>query len=165
MMTAENVIEILEIAERLNVPLWIDGGWGVDALVEQQTRQHNDVDIVIEQKNAKKFIKELLLNGYSEEKTEYTTTSHSVWKTADNRIVDLHLIEFDEAGIAHYEDDTYPENSLGSTGKIGGVAVRCVSAEAQLLFHQGYKYDENDIHDVQLLCKTFGLALPHDYKS
>jgi lincosamide nucleotidyltransferase A/C/D/E len=68
MMTAENVIEILKMAERINITLWIDGGWGGDALVKQQTRQHNDVDIVIEQKNAKWFIKELTLNGYSEEK-------------------------------------------------------------------------------------------------
>jgi lincosamide nucleotidyltransferase A/C/D/E len=164
MMTAENVIEILKMAERINIALWIDGGWGIDALVKQQTRQHNDVDIVIEQKNAKEFIKELTLNGYSEEKTEYTTASHSVWKTADNRIVDLHLIEFDETGIAHYEGATYPEGSLNSMGEIGNVLVRCVSAEAQLLFHQGYKYGDSDIHDVQLLCKTFGLALPYDYK-
>jgi lincosamide nucleotidyltransferase A/C/D/E len=75
------------------------------------------------------------------------------------------LIEFDETGIAHYESDTYLENSLNSIDEIGGVAVWCVSAEAQLLFHQGYKYDENDIHDVRLLCKTFGLALPRVYKS
>jgi lincosamide nucleotidyltransferase A/C/D/E len=61
------------------------------------------------------------------------------------------LIEFDETGIAHYEGATYHEGSLNRIGEIGNVLVRCVSAEAQLLFHQEYKYDDSDIHDVQLL--------------
>lgn len=30
--------------------VWLDGGWGVDALLGRQTRPHDDMDIVIEQK-------------------------------------------------------------------------------------------------------------------
>jgi hypothetical protein len=30
-------------------------------------------------------------------------------------------------------------------------------------FHTGYKVDENDYHDVQLLCKHFNLELPVEY--
>jgi lincosamide nucleotidyltransferase A/C/D/E len=163
-MTEQHVIEILKIATRTGIALWLDGGWGVDALAGQQTRLHNDVDVVIEHKNEEAFVNELVLNGYCEEKTDYSTPSHSVWKTVDGRIVDLHLIDFDDAGIAHYENDTYPEGGLDGKGEIGGVVVRCVSPEAQILFHQGYKHDDNDVHDVLLLCEMFGFAVPDEYK-
>jgi lincosamide nucleotidyltransferase A/C/D/E len=39
-MTAADVIEVLQCLERAGVSVWIDGGWGVDALVGAQTREH-----------------------------------------------------------------------------------------------------------------------------
>jgi lincosamide nucleotidyltransferase A/C/D/E len=27
--------------------LWLDGGWGVDALVGEKTREHNDLDLIV----------------------------------------------------------------------------------------------------------------------
>jgi hypothetical protein len=41
--------------------------------------------------------------------------------------------------------------------------VRCLTAEAQLLYHQGYVHSEKDVQDVWLLCKTFGLPVPAEY--
>ena len=29
----------------------------------------------------------------------------------------------------------------------------------------GYEYDENDVHDVLLLCRTFNLEIPEQYKT
>jgi Aminoglycoside-2''-adenylyltransferase len=45
---AEEVVELLDalLAERLR--MWLDGGWGVDALLSEQTREHDDVDLVVE---------------------------------------------------------------------------------------------------------------------
>lgn len=31
-------------------------------------------------------------------------------------------------------------------------------------FHLGYAHDENDAHDVRLLCERFGIELPDAYK-
>jgi lincosamide nucleotidyltransferase A/C/D/E len=53
---------------------------------------------------------------------------------------------------------------LDGEGEIAEIAVRCFTAEAQLLFHQGYEYKKNDVHDVLLLCKAFGFDVPEDYK-
>jgi hypothetical protein len=33
------------------IDLWLDGGWGVDALLGEQTRLHDDLDIVLEHKH------------------------------------------------------------------------------------------------------------------
>lgn len=30
-------------------------------------------------------------------------------------------------------------------------------------FHTGYPLDENDYHDVKLLCQKFGIEIPTDY--
>lgn len=164
-MTQQEILELLEIGKRRGFAIWIDGGWGVDALLGRQTRPHNDVDVVIEREHAEAFVAELKVRGYREIVVEYTTASHAVWQAEDGRIVDLHLIEFDEDGIAHYEGESYPPGGLDATGTIGGVAVRCVSAEAQLLFHQGYEHTQTDVHDVLLLCERFEFPVPEQYRA
>ena len=79
-------------------------------------------------------------------------------------MVDLHLIAFKkDAESLSFEDWIFPIAVLDGKGTIGGLAVRCFTAEAQLLFHQGYEHTEKDIHDVLLLCKTFGLDIPEEY--
>ena len=42
------VLVVIEALESAAVPYWLAGGWGVDALVEKQTRRHKDLDVVIE---------------------------------------------------------------------------------------------------------------------
>jgi len=37
----------LDLFDTLGIRVWIDGGWGVDALLAEQTRPHEDLDIVI----------------------------------------------------------------------------------------------------------------------
>ena len=48
-MNAVDVIEIYTELERRGVRIWIDGGWGVDALLGRQTRPHADLDIAVEE--------------------------------------------------------------------------------------------------------------------
>lgn len=33
--------------EAAGVELWVDGGWAVDALLGEQTRDHDDLDVVV----------------------------------------------------------------------------------------------------------------------
>jgi lincosamide nucleotidyltransferase A/C/D/E len=46
-MTATALVELLHLCDIAAIPVWLDGGWGVDALLENQTRPHKDVDIVL----------------------------------------------------------------------------------------------------------------------
>jgi lincosamide nucleotidyltransferase A/C/D/E len=167
MMNEHDVVSLLKDIENLGIIVWIGGGWGVDALIGSQTRPHNDVDIYTEKKNANSFIKILISKGYLEVKMEYTTESHTVWQNSSGLVVDLHLIEFreEDTEALYFEGEAYPLFVLRGKGTIGGIAVRCFTAEAQLLFHQGYEHNENDIHDVLLLCKTFELSIPEEYRN
>jgi lincosamide nucleotidyltransferase A/C/D/E len=107
----------------------------------------------------------LLSDGYRETRVEYTTDDHTLWCDTRSRKVDLHLFEFVEGGMLCFESGLYPSGILGGNGTIGGIEVRCLTAEAQLQYHQGYEHDENDMHDVLLLCKTFALPIPAEYLS
>jgi len=42
-MTRQDVVEILGWLDGGDVAVWLDGGWGVDALVGEQTRDHDDL--------------------------------------------------------------------------------------------------------------------------
>ena len=60
--------------------------------------------------------------------------------------------------------EMYPAASLTGTGKIGGQAVRCISAEWMIKFHSGYPLKEKDFRDVAALCGKFGIDLPAAYE-
>jgi len=46
-MTQTALVELLRLFESAAIPVWLDGGWGVDAILQTQTRTHKDVDIVL----------------------------------------------------------------------------------------------------------------------
>ena len=46
-MDASELVRLLDVLEQNGVTVWLDGGWGVDALLGEQTREHDDVDLVV----------------------------------------------------------------------------------------------------------------------
>lgn len=46
-MDANAVQVVLAQLHKAAIRAWLDGGWGVDALLGRQTRTHADVDVVI----------------------------------------------------------------------------------------------------------------------
>ena len=164
MMNEKDVIDLLEKIEQIGIEVWIDGGWGVDALLGRQTRPHNDIDIFVQKKDDAEIIKLLISNGYSEIKVEFTTEDHTVWCDTDNHTIDLHLFEFVGESMLSFNNEIYPSEIIGGKGIIGEMTVRCLTVEAQLLYHQGYEHKEKDEYDVQLLCKAFGLPIPKQYE-
>lgn len=164
MMNEHDVIELLKTIKSIDVEFLIGGGWGVDALIGKQTRPHSDIDIYIEKRNAEAVTALLSAIGYGETETNFTTQDHTVWEDTGGRVVDLHLIEFGEAGKLYFEKTEYSANIFDGIGQIGEITVRCLTAEAQILFHQGYEHGEKDKQDVLLLCKKYGIPVPAQYK-
>ncbi|NLM49738.1 MAG: nucleotidyltransferase family protein [Clostridiaceae bacterium] len=164
MVEKNDAIEIISYAEKNGIEIFLDGGWGVDALLGMQTRKHNDIDLFVEKKNGQKFIGVIKEKGYVEIPEVYTTPSHTVWKDGKGRIIDLHIFEFTQEGDLVFEGDTYPGEVFGGIGNIGGKTVKCISAKYQVLYHLGYEHDENDAHDVLLLCEKFNIPVPGEYK-
>ena len=47
MITEKDAIDLINLAESLGITVFLDGGWGVDALLGRQTREHQDIDLFV----------------------------------------------------------------------------------------------------------------------
>ena len=63
-MEAAEVVRLLEVLEASGIEVWLDGGWGVDALLEEQVREHDDLDLVVALADAETLIATLRRAGY-----------------------------------------------------------------------------------------------------
>ncbi|WP_433164660.1 nucleotidyltransferase domain-containing protein [Kribbella sp. CA-247076] len=150
-MTAERVLVVLELLGELDV--WVDGGWGVDALVGRQTRVHGDLDLGVVRGQLGTVIGVLGTAGYVVTDERFADVTVQLTHAVDGQRVDLHpstsladggteQLDFD--GNAYY----IPPPSVGL---IGGREVRCMPLSTQLRTHQGYALRPQDLHDLDLL--------------
>lgn len=164
MMIASDVIVLYRALETIGVAIWIDGGWGIDALLGRETRPHNDVDIVIQQKDLSAFQALVRAQGYRDLPKPDTRDWDFVLTDVDGREIDVHVIVFDAAGNGIYgpadRGEMYPAAALTGTGTIAGVRVRCTSAAFQVQSHTGYEPRPFDAQDVAALCEKYGLPVP-----
>jgi lincosamide nucleotidyltransferase A/C/D/E len=162
-MTADDVIAFVQLLEQNHIDVYIDGGWGVDALLGEQTRPHADLDIAVQHKDVAQIRALLEARGYKDVPRDDTRDCNFVLGDDRGRLIDIHSYTFDAAGNVVYGVE-YPHDSLSGTGSINGYPVKCISPEWMVGFHTGYPLDENDYHDVKLLCQRFGIEMPSEYK-
>ena len=166
-MTAADVLEILDRLDEAGVKWWIDGGWGVDALLGEETRPHDDLDLAV-RRDAIERLPALF--------PEFTRVAEEWWparfvlRDSAGRQIDFHPLTFDARGDGWQEllDGTrgrYPAPGLGGRGRIGARDVRCVTPELQLQHHDYPTPDDVDWSDVWVLCERFNLMAPSAYKT
>ena len=63
-MRSEDLVLFHDALRDLGAEIWVDGGWGVDALLGRQTRRHKDLDIAIQEKDVPKAREFLEARGY-----------------------------------------------------------------------------------------------------
>jgi len=163
-MTAVDVLELVKLFEQAGIQVILDGGWGVDALLGEQTRAHADLDIVIAYKDVVRLRKQLESNGYADVPRRDTREINFVMGDELGHLVDIHTYSTDR--VNHPEQGLdYPLESLNGVGSILGYPVRCIDLVNIVNFHSGYTLDENDYHDVKALCEHFDMLLPEEYAS
>ena len=64
-MTASSLVPLLELLDAAEIEHWLDGGWGVDALLKKQTRPHKDVDLVLRVADVPRLAEVLVQPGVS----------------------------------------------------------------------------------------------------
>lgn len=162
-MKAEKVIELLELFTENSIDTVVDGGWGVDALLGEQTRPHDDLDIAIRHESVPKLRKILAERGFVEIPRDDTRECNFVLEDEAGNQVDVHSYTFDENGRNIFGVEYLPEHLTGK-GTINGYRVKCIEPESAVKFHTGYELDENDFHDVRGLCEKFNIPLPDEYE-
>ncbi|MEM5774098.1 MAG: hypothetical protein AAGU05_03780, partial [Anaerolineaceae bacterium] len=163
-MTDADVQAFLDLCAQNDIDVYVDGGWGVDALLGYQSRAHSDLDVAIPQKDSalvRALLEEL---GFIEVPRNDSWECNYVMGDSRGCLIDIHTFTFDENGklVSGVE---YPFASLRGSGVIAGRPVKCITPEWMVKFHTGYPLDENDWHDVQHLCDKFQLPIPDEYQS
>ncbi|HWB38858.1 MAG TPA: hypothetical protein VG604_01305 [Candidatus Saccharimonadales bacterium] len=161
-MTAEEVLKIYNDSISTGIQVWIDGGWCVDALVGEQTREHADLDVAVARRDESKL--RILLG--SEGFVDLPRADSSAWNFAlqsGNQIVDIHVFEFDQNKFNAWGVE-YPFESLSGTGMLAGQQVQCISPEWMFKFKTAYPPADKDKQDVQRLAAKFGFKIPASHQ-
>jgi lincosamide nucleotidyltransferase A/C/D/E len=166
-MNAKDVVALYTELESLGIATWLDGGWGVDALLGRQTRPHADVDIFIREKDVARIRAFLESRGYKEIKLEIALPFNFVYGDAAGREVDVHAFYYDGMDNIIYgtgaSAEVLPGAVLSGVGEILGKTVRCISPEWAVKWHTGYNLRDVDYQDVAALCSKFKIKLPEGY--
>lgn len=127
---------LLRTAETQELPLWLSGGWAIDARLGRITRPHEDIDITFPAERRDELLALLdALGGGPIEATDYgfLITVNGILLDCEPcvRVGDVYELEGPPPGTCPWEPQ----------GMIAGVAVRCVSWEA-ILWDYFYYLDE-----------------------
>lgn len=160
-MTGDDVLEILDLLRKAGAEVWVGGGWGIDALVGRQTREHRDLDLMHRREQEPAVVAALAAAGFTE--TLDRRPVRFVVADPEERHIDLHPLVFGPDGGALQESPepgkpfTYPADCF-VTGRVRGRTVPCLSAAQQVYFHQGYEPRGQDLHDMARLREAFGIS-------
>jgi len=160
-MGPADVLAVLRCLGDAGVAAWIGGGWGIDALLGQHSRAHDDLDLSFDARQQASAVAALAAVGYAVVIDQLPT--RLVLGDDRGHRVDLHPVHFDAAGAGvqigfdgplHYPRDGF------TRGTISGQPVDCFSAALQLRFHSGYPPQAKDRQDMQRLAEWTGISLP-----
>ena len=158
-MKAEHVLTIYNLLKGEDINIWIDGGWCVDALLGEQTREHPDLDIAVDRKDEESLRTLLDLYGYHEVPHKDSSAWNYILENRENKKIDVHVFEFDKTGSNIY-GIKYPKDSLRGLGKIAGQKVNCIAPEWMFKFKTAYEPKPKDLLDVNALAKKYDYSVP-----
>jgi lincosamide nucleotidyltransferase A/C/D/E len=168
-MLVVDVISLYRAFEAADAPVWLMGGWGIDALVGRQTRAHHDLDVLVDVANLERLRLCLIDRGFALAYTwddEVRWIRHDAWSSpleqpsafvyrhSDGREVDVHVVRQSNAeDVEMLWNVPYAFTAVGlcATGEIDGQNVRCLSREIQLRAHTGYALPAHHLQDLELL--------------
>ena len=165
-MSVNKVHWFLDLFDELDITVRIDGGWGVDALLGECTRDHQDLDIIISWEDSAILTEALYQHGFIDIYTDDRKDRNFVMGHRLHGRIDFHVIELTEGGGAIYGpgeiDWVITESELNAVGTIGEREVRCLSVDYQVRSHAGYTLQDTDFADLRALHEKYGVTLLPD---
>ena len=165
-MPASDVLRILSALDLEGVQYWLAGGWGIEALLGFESREHSDLDLVFEDLASAlpAIIRAMATVGYAWTSTDQGavwTPYRSTFEDTCGRHVEALGIDWYvfEAAWSLLRPTPEPPGAIPQQrkdrcfgkGTLAGREVPCLSLEAQLLFHSGYRSRSSDLFDIRNL--------------
>lgn len=163
-MSASQAAAILHGLTALGVRCWVMGGWGVDALLSRSSREHHDLDLLVQVDDLVVLARWMDDNSftwlYDWDESQpidldgVRRSSAFVAGHEDGRELDVHGLRVGDDGtfeLATSDPWTLPADALSGRGVIGGLDVACVSRGAQGAMHTGYELPAQHLKDLRLL--------------
>ncbi len=152
-MPAGKVLALLDLVAAEGIQAYVAGGWGVDALAGQQTRQHYDLDLLIndEPGQVARVGDVLAREGFRKAGTEHNPGLPMPWRQ---------LWQHDDGYSVEVLPAVLRKPPFGppsfTLGTIEGRPVPCLSVALQLALHTGYPPRPVDAADTDLLRRVSG---------
>lgn len=177
MVSAEDVINIYQRLQAEGLQVWLTGGWGIDALLGQQTRPHKDLDVIMLVDDVARLRELMGLEGYrlkelwSEnhwvvDARGIETATAFVLLDSAGREIDAHAMWLDERGngVPAWQADglVITSEDLSGVGVVAGLAVPCLTPEMQMRRHTGYELPDAQVRDLQLLHERLCVEYPEE---
>ncbi len=150
---------MLDVSTRSGATPVVAGGWGVDALVGSQTREHRDLDVLVPDSSVRPLV-EALTRELFVVTTDWLPVRVELTDASTDRHIDIHPA-FDDGQQGWWQHGfdgerfETPVEALAN-GVIGGRHVRCLSAAKQLELHQGNPPARHDLMDLAVLWRLLG---------
>jgi len=168
-MNFRDVLEVAEALQEAGVKFWLAGGWGIDVLVGIQSRDHQDLDIVLEDvvQGEPLVSRALSQLGYvrSERKGGGVwMPSVIVLSDVSGRRIELMEINWERFAVNSAplagQDTKLEIMALSDVAFDEGVIfdqrLPCLSRTAQLLFHSDFTLAPRQRQDVDRLKESLG---------
>jgi lincosamide nucleotidyltransferase A/C/D/E len=163
-MDAPRVLDLIAHLRAREIAVWLDGGWGVDALLGEQTRRHDDLDVWARLDDSARLESTLNEQGYVVAGGGAPLSFELV--DDEGHQIDVHPVSFTPAGdgvyrMANGEDWIVPAVGFTGVGRVLGRDVPCITPEVALVhLTTGYALDEAHRRDVVALAERYNLPLP-----
>jgi lincosamide nucleotidyltransferase A/C/D/E len=157
-VTAEDVLGILARLDRGGIRWWVHGGWGMDALLGEETRPHDDLDLAVARDDVPRL--ETTLSEFRRVPERDEWPASFVIADPSGRHIDIHPLRLDEQGNGWQErgdkENLWSRYDLSALGRIAGTDVRCLSPEFEARSHLYPGHDDIDRRDHASLAERFG---------
>ncbi len=173
MFRTEDVIYTYQLLDAAGIQIWLCGGWGIDALLGEQTRPHKDLDVIMLVDDVARMRELLAREGYTLKElwseNRWTVDARGaeaatafVLRDADEREVDAHAMRLGEDGRGlpawDAEGFNFTQQDFAGEGVVAGLTVRCLSPEMQIVSHTGYELPAAHAQDMARLRARFNIS-------
>jgi 2'-5' RNA ligase superfamily/Aminoglycoside-2''-adenylyltransferase len=164
-MPVAEVLRILAAVRAQSVQCWLGGGWGVDALLGFPSRDHSDLDLVLDDFDGElaSVTDALATTGYrcvSTDRAGVWLPHRASFQNGRGHSIEVLGIDWEVLDAAWsllapargvVDGAAERKARCFANGELAGHSVPCLSRGAQLLFHSGYAPSETDLRDVRHL--------------